>query len=115
MTDYSNLYEIMVQCDEDGKRWFGEPVNLTVLCFGLVGEAGEFIDGVKKVMRGSHTMEEVYPGLCEELIDLFVYVCATAATLGIDLPLEYERKREINEQRFGQSNVIQIGSNGEKE
>jgi NTP pyrophosphatase (non-canonical NTP hydrolase) len=84
----------------DTAKWFGE-FNLTVTTLGLVGEAGEFADELKKVMRGSKTFPDALPRLREELIDLFIYVCAMAKFLNMDLVEEYMDKKAFNEERFG--------------
>jgi NTP pyrophosphatase (non-canonical NTP hydrolase) len=87
----------------DSKRWFGEEasIDLTMHVFGLVGEAGEVADEIKKVLRGSQTLEEAAPKIAEELVDTMIYLFLLFVILGIDPGPVYAQKREYNEQRFG--------------
>jgi NTP pyrophosphatase (non-canonical NTP hydrolase) len=69
----------------------------------MTGELGEFANLVKKVARGSMTMEEARQGLSEELTDVFIYMMNIVGILGIDLTREYNRKRQTNVRRFGKT------------
>jgi len=95
-------------CLSDSGRWFPRTGNnLTVHTLGLVGEAGEFADVVKKAMRGSAPPIKIEPDnptravLIEELVDTLIYVGNIAALLQVDLEAAFNTKREINEERFG--------------
>jgi NTP pyrophosphatase (non-canonical NTP hydrolase) len=97
-----DLYEIQQQMKEDSDRWFGPGTseNMTLMVLGICGESGEVADIVKKVMRGSLTIEEATPKLKEEMIDVFHYWLMVAGMLGMDIGMEYEKKRIVNEARF---------------
>jgi NTP pyrophosphatase (non-canonical NTP hydrolase) len=96
------LEEIVQQCIEDSSEWFpkaSHDLSFLALCLG--GETGEFQNKVKKVWRGSASLAEMYPGLKDEAIDIFIYLCNIAAVLDFDLEEEYRAKRAFNQQRFG--------------
>jgi len=97
-----SLAAIVNQCRKDSIDWFGDETanNLSIYSLGLAGEAGEFCDELKKVMRGSQSLTDALPKLSEELADLFIYVCNVAALLHVDLGREYDDKRERNVHRF---------------
>jgi len=87
---------------EDSVRWFSNvPDDIVTMTLGLVGEAGEFADEIKKMVRGSKTYHEALPKLREELTDIFIYVMLASRILQMDLIEEYYTKRETNEGRFG--------------
>ena len=54
-----------------------------ILAFGLVGEAGEVADLIKKVEGHGHAPD--LAKLAEELMDAAWYIAALATTYGIDL------------------------------
>jgi NTP pyrophosphatase (non-canonical NTP hydrolase) len=92
------------ECITDSRRWFpGSAPSLVHHCLGLAGEAGEFIDIVKKIDRGTLDPKNaaVKRNLAMELTDVFIYVLNIAAILGIDLEETYKMKRAENERRFG--------------
>jgi NTP pyrophosphatase (non-canonical NTP hydrolase) len=103
----SRVWELSRECLLDSRRWFpGTAVSLVHYCLGLAGEAGEFIDIVKKIDRGSAdpTSAAIKRQLAMEITDVFIYVLSIAAVLGIDLEETYKMKRAENEKRFGGSN-----------
>lgn len=98
------VWELTKQCVEDSARWFpGTSISLVHHCLGLAGEAGEFIDIVKKIDRGTLDPKNaaVRRNLAMEITDVFIYVLNIAAVLGIDLEETYKMKRAENEKRFG--------------
>jgi len=97
-----DIKKIQDEILSDSLRWFGADVagSLTDVALGLCGEAGEFADIVKKMMRGDST-EKSGKDLALELIDVFIYVLKGAALLKIDLESVYDYKRQFNEARFG--------------
>lgn len=96
------LREMQLQAYSDSERWFpdthGDPFHYTL---GLVGEAGEVANIIKKVNRGDLTMGEASARLGDELADVLTYLMDLAASLGIDLVTEYHKKAAFNETRFG--------------
>lgn len=110
VTDIS-LRDFPWVCADDSQRWFpGTQEDLVVHILGLVGEAGEVADIVKKSIRGSLETIQVNPDnqtramIIEELTDVLIYVGNIAALLRIDLEASFNVKRQINEERFGQNN-----------
>lgn len=102
------LRDFPAVCSWDSERWFpNTTMDLTVHTLGLVGEAGEFADIVKKAMRGTldpiknDPDNETRKLLIEELTDVLIYIGNIAFLLQIDLQASFEHKRWINEQRFG--------------
>jgi len=88
----------------DTHDWFGDEMasDLTYNAIAMAGEAGEFLNLVKKIMRGDleidqHTLNQ----LADESIDVFIYLCALWGLLKVDPDASYEEKREYNAQRFG--------------
>jgi NTP pyrophosphatase (non-canonical NTP hydrolase) len=99
------LHALGHEMHDDSTRWFGSDVadSLTILTLGLGGESGEVQDIIKKVMRGSTTLDdpETRSKLAEELVDVFIYWCMMITALQIDIEQCYALKREINQERFG--------------
>jgi len=103
MTENINMQEMLDQMRDDSVRWFGDGMqnNLTVMVLGLIGEAGEVADLLKKIQRGSKTLDEAKPLLAEELVDVFHYWLLLVGMLGINVNEVYAEKRAFNERRFG--------------
>lgn len=96
-----NIREIIMQCQEDSENMFpATAMDISYHTLSLAGEVGEFCNELKKVARGSQSMQETYPRLSDELVDVFIYVCTIASVLKIDLGVEYDIKREFNVRRF---------------
>ena len=97
---------MLKQMREDSDAWFGENThtNLTIMTLGLVGESGEVADIVKKLGRGSLTLEEAAGLIAEELIDVLHYWLMLIGMFGVDIQAVYNKKREYNVARFGDGN-----------
>lgn len=85
----------------NSERWFPQlhdgTIDLVVFYgVGLVGEAGEVANVIKKRMRGEPT-----DSIGEELADVFTYLVLLADELGVDLVREYKRKAVTNQVRWG--------------
>lgn len=52
---------------------------------GLVGEAGEIANKVKKVLRGDYTIEEICEDLGKEIFDVVWYCSMLATELGLSM------------------------------
>lgn len=95
------------QCLDDTKMWFPRTKPAEVqdaLWFHgpcMMGEAGEFVNKLKKVVRGSASFDEMKSSLVDELTDTFTYMLSCAGLLDVDLIEEYFKKREFNSRRFG--------------
>ncbi len=90
----------------DSERWFpalhaSQDTLATHFTLGLIGEAGEVANLVKKVKRGDATWAEMRGRLGDEMADVLTYLCDLAAALDLDLAEEWAKKRAFNEERFG--------------
>ena len=59
--------------------------RITYATLGLVGEAGELANKVKKLLRGDPQREELMAGIRAEMGDVLWYLAALADDLGSDL------------------------------
>ena len=99
-----SIQELRDQCDYDTARWFPDTKDdLPFMALALCGEAGEFGNIVKKVMRGSKSLDdfETKEALEDEAADILIYLALAANAGKLDLEAGYARKREYNERRFG--------------
>lgn len=88
---------------QNSERWFPQMHDgtfdlRTFYALGLVGEAGEVANVVKKGLR-SGALDLLDLGA--ELADVFTYLLLLADECGIDLVDEYHAKVEVNEARWG--------------
>jgi NTP pyrophosphatase (non-canonical NTP hydrolase) len=98
------LQQLRDEAKSDSELWFpGTSNDLMYHSLGLGGESGEFLNVVKKLARGSLTLQEAVPMMRDELTDVFVYFLTSASVLDMDIMEEYRRKRAINAKRFGRS------------
>lgn len=109
------LKDMISQCTGDSARWFpGEAQSLANLVLCMCGEAGEVANIVKKVVRGSLSIEQVTDPqvmgdlgkdtLQEEIIDVLIYLCNLMGLKefkDVDWTTIWYDKRDFNEQRFG--------------
>jgi NTP pyrophosphatase (non-canonical NTP hydrolase) len=91
------------ECMEDTERWFPSTNHVPFMVLAMTGEVGEVANWVKKIERGTCTLEEVREALSEEVVDVFIYLLNIAGLLQIDLEEGYYAKRIKNEERFGGS------------
>lgn len=84
-------------------RFENDADRLTHMVLGLVGEAGEVANEVKKWDRGDFDHIELSGRLRKELPDILIYLVLVADILKIDLDTAYHNKKEFNEQRFGKA------------
>lgn len=99
----ASIAELQVQVMQDSERYFPALTrNLPYHALSMCGEAGEFGNEVKKIMRGTAdpASSMVHHKLAMELADTFIYMLQCAAIIGIDLEKAYERKRQENHARF---------------
>ena len=101
-TDLSHdLNELAEHMKANSKRWF--PLldhNEVFYTLGLVGEAGELANLIKKGIRSSwgvFSLEEV----AAECADIFTYLLLLCNQLDIDIIGAYELKEQICEERWG--------------
>jgi NTP pyrophosphatase (non-canonical NTP hydrolase) len=99
-----DLNDFVKQCHDDSTRWFPEVLaDGPYHTLALAGEVGEFANIVKKILRGSKSIDdfETKEALGSEAADIFTYLMLVVGAFDIDLEAEYDRKREFNERRFG--------------
>ena len=94
-----DIKDYIRQMQEDSKGWFGE-ADPFIWMLGLVGEAGECADQMKKYLRGSKTEAQMIEKLKVELIDVFHYWCLLIGYYDVDVEEVYTKKREYNVQRY---------------
>jgi NTP pyrophosphatase (non-canonical NTP hydrolase) len=94
--------EVQQTALEDSQRWFpGKANDLVMMTLGICGESGEFADIVKKICRGSQTVEGALEDMRDELTDVFIYIIQTAELLNFDILDRYmAHHRPANELRF---------------
>lgn len=109
------LNTMAAECVTDGVRWFPstQVANPNVSwhsvrfllhqVVAMIGEVGEFANVLKKIDRGTFSLDDpaIKGQLQEELVDVFVYLLNIAGALDLDLLEGYTAKREFNEKRFG--------------
>lgn len=100
----ADLKGIARECQQDSINWFPDKAfDLFFQASCAMAEAGEAVNQIKKVERGTHTYEELRPKIAEEAVDTLIYLMNVFALLDID-PLEaYRDKRRVNKLRFGSS------------
>jgi NTP pyrophosphatase (non-canonical NTP hydrolase) len=108
------MNDMITQCTSDSARWFpGEAQSLANLTLCMCGEAGEVANLVKKIVRGSLTVEQAmdleFMGtldkdtLQEEIVDVLIYLAnlmGAEELKDIDWKSIWDAKREFNEKRF---------------
>lgn len=108
MTTVDDLQSLTAQMRADSEHWFpGLHSGETSACplfmaytLGLVGEAGEVANVVKKLNRDG--LGRVTVGdLGAELADVLIYLLLLADEMGIDLADAYRGKRARNVERWG--------------
>ena len=111
MADFSDMVKFQRNFDKkhgwlwwefkDNKEFLDKMQDATL---ALVGEVGEFSNVLKKMRREHGSLgnfdEKLLPSLKEELIDIYIYFLILSIMLDIDVPEEYYKKMQVNEQRF---------------
>lgn len=104
----SDLVDWSNECYFNSARWFPELhkrdkfAQLIHLTLGLVGEAGEVANVVKKLNRHKDDRDiNATDTLSEEIADVAIYLFNLCALLEIDLGEEIAKKNLINEGRWG--------------
>jgi NTP pyrophosphatase (non-canonical NTP hydrolase) len=88
----------------DSYEWFPEYADdLFFQAACTSGEAGELVNKVKKVMRGSAKYADIEHQIAEEAMDVFIYLMNVFGILEVDVMELYNAKRRANEARFGDS------------
>ncbi len=105
----SDMKEIIKEQHEFSSSHFGtweaknKEQSLEKLKFGtiaLTGEAGEFANVLKKILREPQKFDEKLPELKQELADVFTYTLLLSITLKMDLEEEWRNKLKKNEEKF---------------
>lgn len=107
MLSNRTLLDIQAEIDKDTKEWFPDKdIDLGYLTVALCGEAGEFANILKKIMRGDKDINDkfVRVEMAFELVDVLIYTAMLANLLNIDLTEAYNHKRGINVERYTKRN-----------
>lgn len=109
-----DLFDMIAQCVSDSDRWFPGHQDLGFTTLAMVGEAGEVANIIKKIVRGSITIEEAMDvnfmkGLDKdplqvEIVDVLIYLCnlmGASEFKDVNWNEIWNAKRDFNEQRFG--------------
>lgn len=83
--------------------WFPQTADdLRHHVLGLCGEVGELANIVKKIDRGSMTLESEHhrDSLEDEVADVFIYLLNVVAILKMNLGKRYLNKQAFNQERF---------------
>lgn len=114
MNGNMELKELLAHVKNVEKKKFFDTESLTdaerkqylhLLALSLSGEAGEFSNIVKKILReelskGKAKSDKTIADLKEELIDIFAYVMLAAIYLDVDLEKDFFEKMEKVDKRF---------------
>lgn len=105
-----DLGTMISQCRADSTKWFPEAQRLDTMVLCMAGEVGEVANLVKKVIRGSITVEEALAkGLAEEIVDVLIYLCNLMGLKEfreVDWKAIWDDKRDYNKERFGMQQMI---------
>jgi phosphoribosyl-ATP pyrophosphohydrolase len=102
----ASLDELTLRMRADSRHWFPRlhsseasdvPLHMHYT-LGLIGEAGEVANVVKKINRDGAMAVD---GLAPELADVLIYLLLLADEMGIDLAEAYRDKRAQNVGRWG--------------
>jgi NTP pyrophosphatase (non-canonical NTP hydrolase) len=113
-----DLQGMIKDCVDDSGRWFpGAAQDLPNLVLCMAGEVGEVANLVKKIVRGSITLEDARDqGLEEEIVDVLIYLCNLMGAkefANVNWERIWVEKRKFNEQRFGRfENGLDMGVKG---
>jgi NTP pyrophosphatase (non-canonical NTP hydrolase) len=106
------LVKLVDQCVADSSRYFEMPERgdfeaLKHYVLALCGEAGELANVVKKIDRGSLTMDQEATKfmLESEATDVLIYLLNIYGALGIDPLRAFVKKRDYNNSRFNNREV----------
>lgn len=89
------------EVDDEKAMW----ERIKYLAIAINGEAGEFANVIKKVLRedfpvGKLPDKERMDKLKDEVVDIFIYTVLLSIALKMDLEAEHEKKLGLNEQKF---------------
>lgn len=101
--DKNLLVSLRDQCVRDSNLWFpGQSQTLMHHTLALCGEVGELANIVKKIDRGSLTLESelVQHDLESESADVLIYLLNVFGLIKVDPLKAYTAKRVFNDKRF---------------
>lgn len=105
--DYSKfmpltLAALIKECGEDSEAWFPGIIHDLMYSAGCIaGEAGELVNEVKKVRRGTHELDAQKAKIEEESIDVLIFLACLWYELETNVTEVYRAKRRLNAGRFG--------------
>lgn len=98
----NDLTGLVQQCYRDNQAFFPDRADdLAFHALALAGELGELCNLIKKVERGSVTLDEARADIAEEAVDVLIYLCSIFGIINANPVRIYATKRSRNVQRFG--------------
>jgi len=95
------LNDLADSAQRDSDRWFPDTSrDLGHIALALGGEVGEMQNIIKKIERGTKTLDEARGDLRDELADVFVYFLDVCSLVGSDILYDYFTKQTYNNERF---------------
>jgi hypothetical protein len=105
-----DLNDISDECGRDSRAWFPDTADNTFFMAACAaGEAGEALNFLKKIERGTHAPDEVMGDVLNECMDAFIYLMCVFDIEGQDVVALYKKVREANARRFGAPEVATGG------
>lgn len=97
----ADINEIVDQCGEDSANWFPKlALDTEFMALAAAGEVGELCNLVKKVKRGTHTLEDLSGKIVAEAMDAIIYLFNILYIEDQDAAALYEHIRNNNVKRF---------------
>jgi len=104
-----DINDIVRQCRTDSAIYFPSTSDdIGHMTLALCGETGELANVIKKIHRGSLSIEDedVVASIAGELADILIYLANMIGLFGFDASELYKLKRQFNNERF-----LDAGSN----
>ncbi len=92
--EYKDIEEYFPELSKNGAQL------ILHMGLGLVGEAGEIANDLKKWHRGDFGIIELVDRMSKELPDVLIYLVLMAGALNIDIEDAWKEKKAYNDQRY---------------
>jgi len=100
-----NLSDMIYACATDSVKWFPQAQSPAFMALAMAGEVGEVCNLIKKVERGSKTLDEVKMLVSEEMVDVLIYLINMMGLpefRDVNWESIWNEKRDFNQARFGE-------------
>ena len=107
-----NLSDMIYACATDSVKWFPQAQSPAFMALAMAGEVGEVCNLIKKVERGSKTLDEVKMLVSEEMVDVLIYLINMMGLpefRDVNWESIWNEKRDFNQARFGEQDEIIVG------